>query len=279
MKIKELQAFLIKELNKEEDGIFKVRILLMSILDVSKEYLLIHDNDEFPKEKQKELEDKLERLKNNEPIQYITNHQEFFGYDFYIDENVLIPQPDTELLVEECIEISTKLEKMCKTNIKILDLCTGSGAIAISLAKSIKNANIIASDISEKALEVANKNSISNNVKIEFIHSDLYQNIKEKFNIVISNPPYIKTEVIKTLSEEVRKEPHLALDGGEDGLEFYKKIIKESKEKLEENGYLLLEIGFDQKQEVIDILKQNNYKNIYSKKDLGNNDRIVVAQV
>ena len=268
MKIKEVQAFLSKELNKVEDGILKARILLMNILDVQKEYLLIHDNDEFPEE-----------IKNNEPIQYITNHQEFFGYDFYVDENVLIPQPDTEILVEECIEISTKLEEMCKTNIRILDLCTGSGAIAISLAKNIKNANIIASDISEKALEVAKKNSILNNVKIEIIHSDLYENIKEKFNIVISNPPYIRTEVIKTLSEEVKKEPHLALDGGEDGLMFYRKIIKKSKEILEENGYLLLEIGFDQKQEVIDILKENNYKNIYSKKDLGNNDRIVVAQI
>lgn len=279
MKIREVQAYLNKKLNNVEDGILKSKILMMNVLGVSKEYLLIHDNDEFPEEKLEELNSKLERIKNNDPIQYVTNHQEFFGYDFYVDENVLIPQPDTEILVEEAIEISTKLDNMCKNGIKILDLCTGSGAIAISLAKSIKNINVSASDISIKALEVAKRNSIQNNVSIEFIHSDLYENINQKFNIIVSNPPYIKTEVILSLSEEVKKEPHLALDGGEDGLRFYKKIIEESKYMLEENGYLLLEIGFDQKEEVITLLKENGYRNIYSKKDLGNNDRIVVAQI
>ena len=171
------------------------------------------------------------------------------------------------------------MKEMCKTNIKILDLCTGSGAIAVSLAKNIENADVVASDISQKALEIANKNSILNNVEINFIHSDLYENIKEKFNMIVSNPPYIRTEVIKELSKEVQKEPHIALDGGEDGLKFYKKIIEESKQLLENNGYLLLEIGFDQRKDVIELLEKNNYKNIYFKKDLGSNDRIVVAQI
>lgn len=279
MKIKEIQKFISEELNNVEDSFLKSRILLMNILNVSKEYLLIHDNDEFPEEKLEELKDKLSRLKNNEPIQYIINKQEFFGCDFYVDENVLIPQPDTEILVEEAINISTKMQEMCKTNIKILDLCTGSGAIAVSLAKNIKEAYVIASDISKNALEIAKKNSILNNVEIKFIHSDLYENIKEKFNMIVSNPPYIRTKVIESLSEEVQKEPHIALDGGEDGLKFYRKIIEESKGLLEENGYLLLEIGFDQRKDVIELLEKNNYKNIYFKKDLGNNDRIVVAQI
>ena len=279
MKIKEVQKFISEELNNVEDSFLKSRILLMNILNVSKEYLLIHNNDEFPEEKLEELKDKLSRLKNNEPIQYIINKQEFFGYDFYVDENVLIPQPDTEILVEEAINISTKMKEMCKTNIKILDLCTGSGAIAVSLAKNIKEAYVIASDISKNALEIAKKNSILNNVEIKFIHSDLYENIKEKFNMIVSNPPYIRSKVIESLSEEVKKEPHIALDGGEDGLKFYRKIIEESKALLEENGYLLLEIGFDQRKDVIELLEKNNYKNIYFKKDLGNNDRIVVAQI
>lgn len=279
MKIKEVQKFISEELNNVEDSFLKSRILLMNVLNVSKEYLLIHDNDEFPEEKLEELKDKLLRLKNNEPIQYIVNRQEFFGYDFYVDENVLIPQPDTEILVEEAINISTKMQEMCKTNIKILDLCTGSGAIAVSLAKNIKEAYIVASDISKNALEIAKKNSILNNVEINFLHSDLYENIKEKFNMIVSNPPYIRTEVIESLSKEVQKEPHIALDGGEDGLKFYRKIIEESKGLLEENGYLLLEIGFDQRKDVIELLEKNNYKNIYFKKDLGNNDRIVVAQI
>lgn len=279
MKIREVQAYLNKELNNVEDGILKSKILMMNLLGVSKEYLLIHDNDEFPEEKLEELKNKITRLKNNEPIQYIINKQEFFGCDFYVDENVLIPQPDTEILVEEAINISTKMKEMCKTNIKILDLCTGSGAIAVSLAKNIENADVVASDISQKALEIANKNSILNNVEINFIHSDLYENIKEKFNMIVSNPPYIRTGVIKELSKEVQKEPHIALDGGEDGLKFYKKIIEESKQLLENNGYLLLEIGFDQRKDVIELLEKNNYKNIYFKKDLGSNDRIVVAQI
>lgn len=265
--------------NNIDNAIFKARILLKEILCISKEELMIYGNKEMSEENIKKFQESIKKICENIPLQYITHHQEFFGYDFYVDENVLIPQPDTEILVEECIKISTKLDKLCKTNIKILDLCTGSGAIAISLAKNIEYSSIVASDISEKALEVAKKNSIINDVKIEFIYSDLYENIKGKFNIIVSNPPYIKTKVIETLSEEVKNEPYLALDGGEDGLMFYKRIIKESKEKLKENGYLLLEIGFDQKQEVIDILKENNYKNIYSKKDLGNNDRIVVAQI
>lgn len=265
--------------NNIDNAIFKARILLKEILCISKEELMIYGNKEMSEENIKKFQESIKKICENIPLQYITHHQEFFGYDFYVDENVLIPQPDTEVLVEECIKISTKLDKLCKTNIKILDLCTGSGAIAISLAKNIEYSSIVASDISEKALEVAKKNSIINDVKIEFIYSDLYENIKGKFNIIVSNPPYIKTKVIETLSEEVKNEPYLALDGGEDGLMFYKRIIKESKEKLKENGYLLLEIGFDQKQEVIDILKENNYKNIYSKKDLGNNDRIVVAQI
>ena len=265
--------------NNIDNAIFKARILLKEILCISKEELMIYGNKEMSEENIKKFQESIKKICENIPLQYITHHQEFFGYDFYVDENVLIPQTDTEVLVEECIKISTKLDKLCKTNIKILDLCTGSGAIAISLAKNIEYSSIVASDISEKALEVAKKNSIINDVKIEFIYSDLYENIKGKFNIIVSNPPYIKTKVIETLSEEVKNEPYLALDGGEDGLMFYKRIIKESKEKLKENGYLLLEIGFDQKQEVIDILKENNYKNIYSKKDLGNNDRIVVAQI
>ena len=201
------------------------------------------------------------------------------GLHFYVDENVLIPQPDSENLVEEVIKISEIL-KMGKEQLKVLDMCTGSGAIAVSLSKYIDKALIYASDISINALDVAKKNAKSNSLDITFIHSDLFNDIEisNQFDIIVSNPPYIETEVIKSLSKEVQEEPIIALDGGKDGLDFYREIIKCAKEYLIKDGYLVLEIGYDQKDSVIKLLQDNDYKNIYSKKDLSGNDRVVVGQ-
>ena len=215
----------------------------------------------------------MEKLLNNVPIQYLTNKQEFYGIEFYVDENVLIPQPDTEILVEEVIQIAKKENKK-----KILDLCTGSGAIAIALEKNIENANIMATDISEKALEVAKKNDKEQ--KIKFIKSDMFENLQnETFDIIVSNPPYIKEHFIKELPKEVQKEPIIALNGGVDGLEHYKIIINNAKKYLKNNGYLCLEIGEDQKEEVLQLLEKHNYTGIYSKTDLAGNDRIIIAKV
>ena len=198
--------------------------------------------------------------------------------NFFVDENVLIPRQDTEILVEEVIKIANK-----NNSIKILDLCTGSGAIAVSLAKYIENSEITAVDISEKALGIAKRNAKINKVenKITFVKSDLFNNLaNNKFDIIVSNPPYIKKQTIKTLEKQVQKEPLIALDGGEDGLDFYKKIIKNAYIFLKYNGYLCFEIGYDQKQEVIDlIVKEEKYINTYSKKDLYDNDRIVITKV
>ena len=165
---------------------------------------------------------------------------------------------------------------------KILDLCTGSGAIGVSLAKYIKKSEITASDISEKALKIARKNVENNDVEnqMNFIKSDLFEKICDKYDIIVSNPPYIKTDVIETLDKEVQKEPHIALDGGKDGLKFYKKIIKQSYEYLKYDGFLCLEIGYDQKDEIINLIEnEGKYTQIYSKKDLYGNDRIVVAKL
>ncbi len=171
-------------------------------------------------------------------------------------------------------------------DIQILDLCTGSGAIGISIAKIINNYNITLSDISQNALNVAQKNckKILNNdsnikSRIKFIQSDLFENIDKKFDIIVSNPPYIETEIIKTLDKEVQKEPKIALDGGKDGLQFYKKIINKAFYYLTECGYLCLEIGYNQKQKIIELIEnEGKYKNIYSKKDLAGNDRVVICQ-
>ena len=263
--------------NEIEDASLKARLLLCYTLNVQKEYLVINNVEEISEDNIEKYKEYIRRLINNEPIQYITKKQEFYGIDFLVNKNVLIPQPDTEILVEEVINICKSQDK----NIRILDLCTGSGAIGIAIAKNVLNTKIILSDISKDALEVAKQNVEKQKLedKIRIIQSDLFEKINDKFNIIVSNPPYIKTSVIKTLSKEVQNEPILALDGGEDGLEIYNRIINEGYKYLEKDGYLCLEIGYDQKDEVIDLIdKSSKYKEIYSKKDLAGNDRIVICK-
>lgn len=280
MKIKDLllQGISILKEDNIDDANIKARIILADLLDKNKEYLMIHDEDEIEDGLNKIFLEKIERLKKHEPLQYIINKQEFMGYEFYVDKNVLIPQPDTENLVEEIIYLS---EKIRKKELRILDMCTGSGAIAISISKLINNSLVYASDISKKALKIAEENSSRNQANVLFFESDLFDQISElyKFDIIVSNPPYIETDTIKTLSEEVKNEPILALDGGKDGLDFYRKISKKAKNYLNKGGYLAFEIGYNQKIDVEKLLKENEYKNIYSRKDLSGNDRIVVGQI
>ena len=193
------------------------------------------------------------------------------GLDFFVDENVLIPQPDTEILVEEVLKIS----KLYNKKINILDLCTGSGAIAVSLAKYIKDVNIIATDISENAIEIAEKNAIKNNAenKIKFVVSDMFKNIENKFDIIVSNPPYIETKEIEKLSKEVKNEPIIALDGGNDGIKYYKIIADNYNKFLNIGGYLLLEIGYNQGESVSKL-----FKNSEIKKDLSGNNRVILVK-
>lgn len=244
--------------------------------------------------------------------------------EFYIDENVLIPQPDTEIVVEQIINDYKNKE------VKILDLCTGSGAIAISLAKYIEKSKVTATDISNKALQIAKLNAEKNlcHTKMKFILSDMFEKLENDenydnniencknsnkeinnniensnkeisnnienneninkninntdnklFDVIVSNPPYIKTDVIKNLDVAVQNEPILALDGGVDGLKFYKIIAENAYKFLNENGRLYLEIDYDQKEDVISLLeKNNNYDEIRCIKDLAGNDRVITAK-
>ena len=264
--------------NNIQEPNLKSRLLMQYILNKPRQYLLIHDNEELTNKQEKAYLENIEKMIKGVPLQHITHSQEFMKMNFYVNENVLIPRPDTEILVEEVINIAKKINAK-----KILDLCTGSGAIAISLAKYIENSQITAVDISEEALRIAKLNAVNNNVedKITFVKSDLFENIvKEKYDIIVSNPPYIKKNFIKKLDKEVQQEPYIALDGGYDGLDFYRKIISEGYQYLKFKGYLCMEIGYDQKQEVFDIIKkQEKYSNTYSKIDLVGNDRIVVTTV
>ncbi|MGN1298468.1 MAG: peptide chain release factor N(5)-glutamine methyltransferase [Candidatus Scatovivens sp.] len=277
MNIKEALDFGKKYLNEKniKDSNLKCRLLLSSILNVQKEYLIIHDAEELNKKQEIKYKEFIIRLADNEPIQYIIHNQEFMKLKFYVDDSVLIPQPDTEILVEKIIEISKKINQ----KIKILDLCTGSGTIAVSLAKYIEKCEVYATDISKQALKIAKLNSDKNNVSIKIIESDLFENIEEKeFDIIVSNPPYIETKKIDTLDDEVKKEPRIALDGGNDGLNFYRLIAINAKKYLNKNGILALEIGYNQKNSVNKILKNEGYKQIENIKDLGNNDRVIICR-
>ena len=255
-----------------EDGNIKARILLEYILKLSREKIVSNPNIEVSDNNVESYLNKINDIKNGMPIQYITNKQEFMKLNFYVDKNVLIPQPDTEILVEKAIEICNNHGN----DIKILDLCTGSGAIGISIAKNIKNANVYATDIKNTVIDIAKQNAKQNNVdNIEFIVSDMFENIQEKdFDIIVSNPPYIETDVIKTLPTEVRNEPIIALDGGKDGLKFYKIILSEYKKYLKKDGYLLLEIGYNQAKSVGELINLN-YSII---EDLAGNDRVIIIK-
>lgn len=279
MNLKEILKYGKEELikNNIEDASIIAKELAEYIFKITRAQLIANNDMEFSKDQTDNYINSIKKISIGIPIQYITNNQEFMNLNFYVDENVLIPQPDTETLVEEVI--NEYKEKKCE----ILDLCTGSGAIAISLAKYINESNIVASDISMKALQIAKLNAEKNLVrkKIEFIESDMFNKIyKDDFDIIVSNPPYIKTKVIEELDKQVKNEPYIALDGGADGLKFYKIIIENAYKYIKNEGKVFLEIGYDQKNELINLFKENNhYENIYSKKDLGGNDRIIVATV
>ena len=273
MKIKEIQKIANDELKNIKEVNLKTRILISKVLNIPKEFLLAHSEDEISDNQKEEILEGIKKINDNIPIQYIVNEQEFMGLNFFVDENVLIPQPDTEILVEQIINNHRD------SKIKILDLCTGSGCIAISLKHYLPKAEVWALDISEKALNIAKNNAKQNNTEINFIKSDLFQNIQDKFDIIVSNPPYIKTDIIKTLDNEVQNEPIIALDGGDDGLDFYKKILKKAYNYLKDEGKLYLEIGYDQKEDLINLYKNDKrYKNIECIKDLANNDRVIIIE-
>ena len=263
---------------KIEQPILKARMLLQYTLNKPREYLIVYDKKELTKEQEKCYLQNVEKLIQGTPIQHITKAQEFMKLNFFVNEDVLIPRQDTEVLVEEVLEITKRL-----TRPNILDLCTGSGAIAISIAKYAQNANLYASDISKKALKVAKQNARNNGVedRINFIESDLFNSIpKMKFDIIVTNPPYIRRGDIPKLDKEVQNEPKIALDGGIDGYDFYRKISNKAYEYLKYNGYLCMEIGYDQKEFVMDILEyEKRYSKTYSKKDLYDNDRIIVTRI
>lgn len=204
------------------------------------------------------------------PLTKIFNKAYFYGFEFYVNNNVLSCRQDTELLIEQILKCVNKQSS-------VLDLCCGSGCIGLTLNKLGYN-NVTLSDVSKKALRVAIKNKKALNCNVNIIKSDMFNNITSKYDLIVSNPPYIPSNDIELLDKEVKKfDPLISLDGGEDGLKFYKIIAKESKKFLNSNGYLVLEIGFNQAESVVDLLKNDFECVVYM--DYGNNDRVIVAKL
>lgn len=259
---------------------FDAWVLVEKICGISRTEYFVKMHDEVSEDIVTSYFEAIDKRITHYPLQYIVGEWEFMGIPFKVNENVLIPRQDTEILVEKALEIiGSEFEKI-KGEISVMDMCTGSGCIGISVAKKCQNTSVTCVDISKAALEVAKENGKLNGVKnILFIESDLFENVNGKFNVIISNPPYITSAEIKKLMPEVKDfEPHLALDGDSDGLKFYKLIINQSKEYLNENGYILFEIGCDQGEQVKKLLFEKGYTDIEVLKDLGGNDRVVIGK-
>lgn len=208
------------------------------------------------------------------PLQHLTGEQEFMGLTFRVNEHVLIPRQDTETLVEEALTY-------VRPGMRILDMCTGSGCIAISMAKlgPEHEISVDAVDLSEEALKVAEQNGTLLEADIRWIHSDLFENVTDTYDMILSNPPYIQTAVIEELTEEVRlHEPMQALDGKEDGLYFYRKIVDQGTHYLNEQGWLMFEIGYDQGESVYQMMKEAGFVNLKILQDLAGKDRVVYGQ-
>lgn len=248
-------------------------LLLEMVCKIDRTFYFMHKDDEIGADEIKEYELVIKKRAERIPLQYITGEQNFMGLNFYVNSNVLIPRQDTETLVEEAL-------KIVKPGMKVLDMCTGSGCIIISIIYNVPEAKGYGVDISKQALLVAKENAKQNQVPIIFERSDLFEKVEEKFDVIVSNPPYIRSDVIPTLMPEVaRFEPLLALDGTADGLEFYRRIINDSKKYLKENGHILFEIGNDQGKDVSDMLIFAGFEDVKVIKDLAGNDRVVTGHL
>ena len=268
-----------------ENPRLNAELLLASSLNLSREGLYAHLHDQVKEREQRELEKLIQRRISGEPLQYILGHQEFWSIDFKVDRRVLIPRPETELLVEQSLSILSKTS--FKRILSVLEIGTGSGAIAIALAKEMKNIFLVATDISKDALAIAMENAKSEGVQsqIEFVNGDLFGPFRPSrerkfFDLILSNPPYIIRPEIGSLAKEVRDyEPIVALDGGEDGLEFYRRLISQAPFYLWEGGWLLLEIGQGQGPLVSGLIEEEgNFLKPDCIPDLSGIERVVKVQ-
>lgn len=284
MVIDELITLGLNILKKEEfnNPPLEVRLILSKLLCVDKSYIYSHGERKVSKDIENQFVKIIKKRSEGYPIQYILGEKEFMGLDFYIEEGVLIPRADTEILVEHIIDFINRYYNGEKIN--VLDIGIGSGAISISIAKYCPGTYVYGVDIDEIAIKIANINKNRLDIKnVEFLKGDLFEpieslNMGNKFQIIVSNPPYISKGEIEQLQRDVKLyEPRLALDGGIDGLNFYRKITKNAKKFLTEKGILIYEIGYNQGEMVSNILDNEGYKDINILKDLQGMDRVVLG--
>lgn len=244
--------------------------LLSFVSGLTKAKYFLAQNDEIDELILYKYKDALLKRAQHIPLQHITGEQDFMGITFWVNEHVLIPRQDTETLVEETL-------KIVPAGSHILDLCTGSGCVILSLVALGQGLSGVGVDVSEEALAVARENGVRLvGRKVDFIKGDLWQPVRGKFNVIVSNPPYIPTKDIEELTPEVKDhEPRLALDGTEDGLFFYREITTHASKYLNDGGWLLVEIGYDQGPDVAQLFKEAGFKDVEVVKDLPGNDRVV----
>lgn len=290
MTIREVLTNIRERLQKAgiEDFEYESWVFLNWKLHIDRAEFYMNPNGEVKEELLAELDSVLKQREQRVPLQYLMGECEFMGYDFYVDERVLIPRQDTECLVELAVEsIRKKKVKLGQeyseaeqksTKVKVLDLCTGSGCIGISVEKLCPDAEVTLADISDGALSVAKKNAQNLCADVTLVKGNLFENIKGRFDYILSNPPYIPSKVIEGLMPEVKEyEPRLALDGEADGLSFYRKIINEAPDYLNPNGRIYFEIGAEQGEDLTNLMNEKGFSEVKVHKDLAGLDRIVTG--
>lgn len=258
-----------------EDANLDAWLLLEYVSGISRSWYFIHENEEISEDDIEEYQILIEQRGKHIPLQQLTKEAYFYGMKFFVNENVLIPRQDTEVLVEQVLSLSKG-----KENLKLLDMCTGSGCILLALLANLKQASGTGVDLSEKALEVAQRNGEELGIEVSWVQSDLFDKVSGSYDIIVSNPPYIETSVIEGLMDEVKLyEPRMALDGTEDGLFFYREITMQAGKYLKNNGILAFEIGYNQGKAVSEFMKENGYKEVQVLQDLAGLDRVVTGRI
>lgn len=246
--------------------------LLEHVTGCTRHVYFLHPEQEVTELQKQRYEELIQKRSFHIPLQYLTGSQEFMGLSFFVDEHVLIPRQDTEILVEEAL-------CYLQDGMKVLDMCTGSGCILLSVLKLRDGLCGTGVDLSEKALGIARKNMRNLGIRAEFLQSDLFTEVTERYDCILSNPPYICTKELDMLMEEVRlHEPRMALDGHEDGLYYYRKLVEQSPDYLTSGGMLFLEIGYQQA-DAVSKMMEKDYRDIHVIKDLAGLDRVVYGSL
>lgn len=282
MKIKDIINYGVAMIKNTESPSLETQMMIAKVIEKDRLYIMLNLEEDIDESKVEIIKTMIDKRKSSYPLQYILGEREFWGMDFKVSEGVLIPRQDTEILIEETLK---KLkDNKHKSNLKGFEIGVGSGIISITLLKEIETLTMIGVDINDKAIELTKANALKHEVndRLCILNSNLFEKINKEnqFDFIISNPPYIETKVIDSLQEDIKQhEPKLALDGGEDGLDFYRAIIEQSKSYISPEGFIAFEIGYNQAEAVKKIFVENGYPNVTVAKDLAGFDRVVIGMI